>query len=161
MATPTCTFDIEPGNQTLKQRLLVLGAALGMVADQADCDGALGQDIMRYNVTTAVIDDHVHPHALGIPSVNLMDPVYGEPKSGTFGSYWHTMEDTPDKVSAESLERVGRLVEVALELVHCWMLTPRNNPNQTIPTPHQPIPKPRPHQHGTADFWRLASLVCF
>lgn len=127
--------DIEPGNQTLKQRLLALGAALGMVADQVDCDGDLGQDIMRYNVTTAVIDDHVHPHALGIPSVNLMDPVYGEPKSGTFGSYWHTMEDTPDKVSAESLERVGRLVEVALRTGALLNVDPQEQPESNDPDP--------------------------
>jgi hypothetical protein len=43
-----------------------------------------------------------------------MDPVYGEPKFYSFGSYWHTMEDTPDKVSAESLAHVGRLVELGL-----------------------------------------------
>jgi hypothetical protein len=43
-----------------------------------------------------------------------MDTSYGEPKPYTFGSYWHTMEDTPDKVSAESLGAVGRLVELGL-----------------------------------------------
>ena len=43
-----------------------------------------------------------------------MDTSYGEPKPLTFGSYWHTMEDTPDKVSAESLAHVGRLVELGL-----------------------------------------------
>ena len=85
-----------------------------MIAGEEGCDGTPGLNIMQYNVSTAVLDDHVHPLALGIPSVNIMDPVYGEKKIGTFGTYWHTMEDTPDKVSASSLERVGRLVELGL-----------------------------------------------
>ncbi len=106
--------NIEPGNSTLKQRLVVLGGALGLIAGEEGCDGTPGLNIMQYNVSTAVLDDHVHPLALGIPSVNIMDPVYGEKKIGTFGTYWHTMEDTPDKVSASSLERVGRLVELGL-----------------------------------------------
>jgi hypothetical protein len=29
--------------------------------------------------------------------------------------YWHTLEDTADKVSPTSLERVGRTLEVWLE----------------------------------------------
>jgi hypothetical protein len=29
-----------------------------------------------------------------------------------FPSYWHTLEDTPDKCSAESLEKVGEVIEV-------------------------------------------------
>lgn len=106
--------NIAPGNTTLTQRLQTLGGALGLVATEEGCDGTQGLDIMQYNITTAVLDDHVHPLALGIPSVDIMDPVYGEPKQGTFGTYWHTMEDTPDKVSAESLQRVGQLVELGL-----------------------------------------------
>ena len=127
--------DIEPGNRTLKQRLLAIGAALGMVGDQTDCNGDIGQDIMRYNVTTAVLDDHIHPHALGIPSVNLMDPVYGEPKTGTFGTHWHTMEDTPDKVSAASLEHVGRLIEVALRTGALLDVDPLEEHESTDPDP--------------------------
>ena len=56
----------------------------------------------------------MHAHNLGIPAIDLMDTSYGEPKPYTFGSLWHTMEDTPDKVSAESLAHVGRLVELGL-----------------------------------------------
>ena len=69
---------------------------------------------MQYDTLVGVLDDHVHAHELGIPSIDLMDTSYGEPKPYTFGSLWHTMEDTPDKVSAESLESVGRLVELGL-----------------------------------------------
>jgi len=61
-----------------------------------------------------VIDDHYHAHVRNIPSIDIMDPEYGEPTPYAFGSLWHTMEDTPDKVSATSLEQVGRLVELGL-----------------------------------------------
>ena len=106
--------NINPGNDTLKERIVVLGTALGLVADQTDCHGNSGRDIIQYDVEIGVIDDHIHAHNLNIPSIDIMDPVYGEPKFRTFGSYWHTMEDTPDKVSAESLMHVGRLVELGL-----------------------------------------------
>ncbi len=106
--------NIMPGNDTLKQRIVRLGQALGMVNGSSDCDGGLGADIIQYDVEVHVLDDHVHPHELNIPSINIMDPVYGEEKTWSFGTLWHTMEDTPDKVSAESLGRVGQLVELGL-----------------------------------------------
>ncbi|HSG18581.1 MAG TPA: M28 family peptidase [Anaerolineae bacterium] len=53
-----------------------------------------------------LIDDHL-PFALaGIPAVDIIDFDY---------EYWHTVEDTTDKASAESLMRVGRTLEVWLE----------------------------------------------
>ena len=106
--------NIQPGNETLKSVIVEMGTALGMVEGEVGCDGAFGSDIIQYDVVVGVIDDHIHPHNLGIPSIDLMDTAYGEPRMMTFGSYWHTMEDTPDKVSAESLEHVGRLVELGL-----------------------------------------------
>lgn len=106
--------NVVPGNDTLKERIVVMAEGLGMVDGVDDCLGQPGQDILRYSTVVGVLDDHVHPHELGIPSIDLMDTVYGEPKFGTFGTYWHTMEDTPDKVSAESLAHVGRLVELGL-----------------------------------------------
>ena len=106
--------NIYPGNETLKSRVVELGGHLGMVNGPMDCDGLPGSDIIQYDTAVGVLDDHVHAHELGIPAIDLMDTSYGEPKPLTFGSYWHTMEDTPDKVSAESLAHVGRLVELGL-----------------------------------------------
>ena len=40
----------------------------------------------------------------GIPSVDIIQV--------PFPSYWHTLEDTPDKCTAESLETVGEVLEV-------------------------------------------------
>ena len=106
--------NIYPGNETLKARVVELGGHLGMVNGTMDCGGLPGSDIIQYDKAVGVLDDHVHAHELGIPAIDLMDTSYGEPKPLTFGSYWHTMEDTPDKVSAESLAHVGRLVELGL-----------------------------------------------
>lgn len=52
-----------------------------------------------------IIDDHVPFARRGIPAVDIIDFDY---------PYWHTIEDTCDKISWESLERVGRVVEVLL-----------------------------------------------
>lgn len=106
--------NILPGNDTLKSRVVDLATDLGMVNGTVDCSGSAGEDIVQYDTLVGVLDDHVHPHELGIPSIDIMDTSYGEAKPYTFGSYWHTMEDTPDKVSAESLGAVGRLVELGL-----------------------------------------------
>lgn len=106
--------NVLPGNETLKSRVVELATSLGMVNGTSGCDGTTGRDIVQYDTLVGVLDDHVHAHELGIPSIDLMDTSYGEPKPYTFGSLWHTMEDTPDKVSAESLQAVGQLVELGL-----------------------------------------------
>jgi len=49
----------------------------------------------------AVQDDHVRLQRAGIPAVDLIDFEY---------PYWHTLEDTPDKCSAESLGQVGKVL---------------------------------------------------
>ena len=106
--------DIAPGNATLKSRVVELGTSLGLVNGTTSCTGEAGLDVIQYETTAYVLDDHVHAHNLGIPAIDLMDTSFGSPKPYTFGAYWHTMEDTPDKVSAESLAKVGRLVELGL-----------------------------------------------
>lgn len=54
-----------------------------------------------------VLDDHVPFLQAGMSAVNLIDFSYGEQGDNR---YWHTREDTVDKLSAESLEIVGRVV---------------------------------------------------
>lgn len=49
----------------------------------------------------AVQDDHVRLQRVGIRAVDLIDFDY---------PYWHTLEDTPDKCSAESLGQVGKVL---------------------------------------------------
>lgn len=48
-----------------------------------------------------VTDDHLPLLEVGIPCINIIDFDY---------PYWHTLEDTPDKCSPESLEKVGRVI---------------------------------------------------
>ncbi len=55
-------------------------------------------------------DDHVPLIEAGLPTANVIDFTYG-PGNG----YWHTPEDTPDKLSAATLDAVG---EVMAELVY-------------------------------------------
>ena len=53
-----------------------------------------------------IIDDHLPFLEQGIPAADLIDFDY---------PYWHTTEDTCDKLGEESLFRVGRVMEVWLE----------------------------------------------
>ncbi|MCF7810658.1 M28 family peptidase [bacterium] len=48
-----------------------------------------------------IADDHVRLQRAGIPAVDLIDFDY---------PYWHTLEDTPDKCSVESLDQVGKVL---------------------------------------------------
>jgi glutaminyl-peptide cyclotransferase len=48
-----------------------------------------------------IIDDHLPFMQAGIPAVDIIDFDY---------PYWHTISDTPDKVSSKSLEAVGNVV---------------------------------------------------
>jgi glutaminyl-peptide cyclotransferase len=54
----------------------------------------------------ALIDDHLPFRQEGLVAVDIIDFDY---------PYWHTAEDTPDKVSPDSLQRVGRVLETWLE----------------------------------------------
>ncbi len=53
----------------------------------------------------SIIDDHRPFLDAGIPAVDLIH-------HAPFPSSWHTLEDTPDKCSAESLQIVGEVLEV-------------------------------------------------
>lgn len=59
--------------------------------------GYQNQFVPQYKYS--MIDDHTPFLEAGIPAVDLIDFDY---------PYWHTVDDTPDKVSPESLEAVGR-----------------------------------------------------
>ena len=51
----------------------------------------------------SMIDDHTPFLRAGIPAIDIIDFDY---------PYWHTMQDTPDKVSAGSLQAVGETLQV-------------------------------------------------
>jgi hypothetical protein len=62
---------------------------------------ALGLGAFTAEKGTFVYDDHIPLLLAGIPSVNLIGLPYPS---------WHTLEDTPDKCSADTLRQVGTLV---------------------------------------------------
>ena len=55
-----------------------------------------------------ILDDHVPFLENGIPAIDLIDFQFGSAPG--LNDYWHTEADTMDKLSAESLEAVGRVV---------------------------------------------------
>ncbi len=61
----------------------------------------LGLPAFQRRLGLAIMDDHLPLIQSGVPTIDIIDFDY---------PYWHTVEDTPDKCSAESLEIVGRLV---------------------------------------------------
>jgi glutaminyl-peptide cyclotransferase len=68
-----------------------------------------------------ILDDHQPFLDLGYPAVNLIDFHFGS-KPGA-NDYWHTMEDSMDKLSAESLRIIGG---ITLEMIN--RLQTRNAP---------------------------------
>ncbi len=61
----------------------------------------LGLPAFERRLGPAIMDDHLPLIQSGVPTINIIDFNYPP---------WHTVEDTPDKCSAESLDIVGRLV---------------------------------------------------
>ena len=149
--------NVLPGNETLKSRVVELATSLGMVNGTSGCDGTTGRDIVQYDTLVGVLDDHVHAHELGIPSIDLMDTSYGEPKPYTFGSLWHTMEDTPDKVSAQSLQAVGQLVELGLR-TNAFVDVGSNESETNPPEPSDAAPSSNDDVETTGSV-RLASMA--
>ena len=60
----------------------------------------------------SMLDDHTPFIEAGIPAVDIIDFDY---------PYWHTVQDTADKVSAESLQAVG-------ETLHVWITQQSEQP---------------------------------
>ena len=61
---------------------------------------------------TAMVDDHVPFQETGIPSVDLIDFHYG-PGNG----YWHTSEDSLDKISPESIRSAASLAREMIRIL--------------------------------------------
>ena len=70
-----------------------------------DIAAKLGYEEFVPEVRHSIVDDHLPFLSEGIPAVDIIDFDY---------PYWHTIEDTCEKVSPESLERVGRVLEELL-----------------------------------------------
>jgi hypothetical protein len=65
----------------------------------------LGRPEFLDRVGPAILDDHVSLLEVGVPMIDVIDFSYGPANS-----WWHTLEDTPDKCSPASLQAVGQVV---------------------------------------------------
>jgi len=75
-----------------------------------------------------IVDDHVPFVRAGVPAVDLIDFDYGPGNR-----YWHTPEDTVDKLSPRSFEIVGQVVlETIARLGQRWP-TKTNEPSDSAP----------------------------
>ncbi len=67
----------------------------------------MGEKRFQASIGSAVLDDHIPLNQAGIPTADIIDFDY---------PHWHTIEDTADKCSGESMAAVGRVVSAWLEL---------------------------------------------
>tara|TARA_B100001142_G_scaffold304515_1_gene332689 strand:- start:360 stop:1559 length:1200 start_codon:yes stop_codon:yes gene_type:complete len=104
---------VWPGSSELWLTIQPLAIATGLVDGELDCNGNPGEDIFDIETSNGVIDDHVAAHERGVPAIDLIDIRSGE-GAENWGGYWHTHNDTIDKVSAQSLGRIGELLELGL-----------------------------------------------
>ena len=80
-------------------------ALISMVFDAAREDGSRGKFALS---NLQIGDDHDPFFSVGIPAIDIIDFNYGSAPGRN--DYWHTDADTIDKISAESLGTVGRVV---------------------------------------------------
>lgn len=93
-----------PGNSDVALTALILRAAQE--------EGVRPQFSLNENPVT---DDHVPFLAVGIAAVDLIDFTYGS--AAGRNDYWHTAQDTADKLSVGSLTTVGRVMLRTLALL--------------------------------------------
>jgi len=79
----------------------------------------LGYTKYFFQSTSDIIDDHRSFLDVGIPAVDVVDAEFGRmgPQFDSMGEFHHTNADTLDKVSARSLEIVGRTILRTVELM--------------------------------------------
>lgn len=68
----------------------------------------MGESRLVRTISAEVIDDHVPFLDAGYPAIDLIDFEFGS-RAGA-NDYWHTPQDTMDKISVNSLLRSGKLV---------------------------------------------------
>ncbi len=71
-----------------------------------DTAARLGYTVFEKRIGPAVSDDHIPMIEAGIPFINIIDFAYPDQSH----AYWHTMQDTPDKCSPQSLKTVGQVL---------------------------------------------------
>ena len=87
------------GNSDSRLRTKVWG-----IADELGYEAVFGRSIGY------IEDDHIPFGRIGVPSLNLIDFEYGHAHD-----YWHSHDDTLDKLSARSFATVLHVVETAID----------------------------------------------
>jgi Zn-dependent M28 family amino/carboxypeptidase len=85
----------------IKREGFSLAASSALLEEVYSIAEELGINAFSDEKVPSIIDDHLPFIRRGIPSIDLIDFDY---------PYWHTLEDTPDKCSSESLEAVGTVL---------------------------------------------------
>ena len=85
----------------------------GLYRIAAEAARRIGAGSVLFRSRSVMVDDHVPFRDLGIPSIDLIDFHYGPANA-----FWHTPEDTLDKISAESIRTAAGL---ALEMIRILM----------------------------------------
>ena len=147
---------VYPGDATLWSTISPLATSLGLIEGKQDCRGNIGRDVVNLSISTGVIDDHVPALNIGIPAIDLIDIRFG-PGAEPFEGFWHTHEDTPDKVSADSLEDVGRLIELGLRS-NAWIFNV-SIAEEITPEPLEPEPESEAVEVEAYTWLALAALV--
>jgi glutaminyl-peptide cyclotransferase len=95
----------------------------GLQLIMAKAANDLGYQKYFFQYESAIIDDHQSFHDVGIPSVDVVDAEFGRmgPQYDGMGEFHHSNADTMDKVSARSLEIVGRTILRTVELMDARM----------------------------------------
>lgn len=96
-------IPVEPNSYRMAEKLtLALFRHAKSIGLEKTFDMKMGPEIL---------DDHLALNEAGIPTVDFIDFDY-EP--------WHTLRDTPDKCSAESLGKVGKFMQSWLFQAEPW-----------------------------------------
>ncbi|HEX8817873.1 MAG TPA: M28 family metallopeptidase [Terriglobales bacterium] len=73
----------------------------------------LGYQSHFFRRTVSMVDDHTSFIAVGIPAADIIDYDYG-----FNNSFWHTRQDTIDKLSSRSLQIVGEVLVETVRLLN-------------------------------------------
>ena len=106
-ATPQAVIVLDMVGDRDQQFYFERNSNPDLLAELWDVAASLGyQDQFVPQIKWSIVDDHTPFAALGLPAADVIDFDYPA---------WHTSADTLDQISAESLERIGRVMEVYLE----------------------------------------------
>ena len=145
---------VWPGSSELWLTISPLARATGLVEGEVDCNGNLGEDVFDIETSTGVIDDHVAAHERGVPAIDLIDIRSGE-GAEEWGGYWHTHNDTIDKVSAESLGKIGRLLELGLRSSSWIIENDFTEENKSL----VPTESPEDNTNESVEIYKIAGII--